>query len=139
MEIDVKINFDLDKLQVREVKRIWFKNSGEKIKTQARKYAPKKRYVLQNSIGLFPRFPNGLENEVRVGSRNVKYARIQELGGIIRPRKAKVLSWTEGGKRYFAKQVRIKPKKYFQKAFEDGKDIVPKEFAKAVDIVISKI
>jgi len=44
----------------------------------------------------------------------IVYARIQELGGTIRPRDAKALSWVMGGKRYFAQQVTLPARPYMR-------------------------
>lgn len=55
----------------------------------------------------------------RVGV-SVLYGRIQELGGVIRPRRAKMLSWVgPDGKRRYARQVRIPARPYFRPAYVD--------------------
>lgn len=54
--------------------------------------------------------------------KNIKYARIQEEGGIIRPKNKKLLAWkTKSGKWAFAKQVEITPQPYLIPAYEKVK------------------
>jgi phage gpG-like protein len=56
--------------------------------------------------------------EVSVGP-TVVYGRIQELGGIIKPVHAKMLSWVEDGVRIFANLVRIPPRPYLRPAADE--------------------
>lgn len=62
---------------------------------------------------------------VDVGPTKI-YGRIQELGGIIKPVFAKMLSWVgDDGKRIFANQVRIPPRPYMRPAMDENeKDIM---------------
>lgn len=63
--------------------------------------------------------------EVDVGT-NVIYARIHELGGIIRPVTARMLSWiNDAGERVFANLVHIPARPYLRPAMDENeKDIV---------------
>lgn len=79
---------------------------------------------------------------VTIGSDR-PYAAIHQLGGIIRPKKAKALVFTIGGKTIFAKQVKIPARPFFpftpdgalaEKAKEPVKEIVDAAFRKALDI-----
>jgi len=57
--------------------------------------------------------------EVDVGP-TVIYGRIQELGGIIKPVHAKMLSWVnEAGERIFANLVHIPPRPYLRPALDE--------------------
>ena len=48
---------------------------------------------------------------------NVPYAKIQEFGGVIKPKKKKALSWIgDDGERHFAKSVTIKAKHFLTNA-----------------------
>lgn len=47
----------------------------------------------------------------RVGS-NLEYAAIHQLGGVIKPKKAKVLAFTIGGQKVFSKKVKINANPY---------------------------
>ena len=54
------------------------------------------------------------------------YARIQELGGIIKPVTAKMLSWvSDTGERIFANAVHIPARPYLRPALDENeKDVV---------------
>ena len=59
--------------------------------------------------------------EVDVGP-TVIYGRIQELGGIVRPVIAKMLSWVDDGVRIFAKLVHIPARPYLRPAVDENLD-----------------
>lgn len=59
--------------------------------------------------------------EVSVGP-SVVYGRIQELGGIVRPVTAKMLSWVDDGVRIFANLVHIPPRPYLRPAVDEHED-----------------
>jgi phage gpG-like protein len=59
--------------------------------------------------------------EVEVGP-TVIYGRIQELGGVILPVFAKLLSWVDDGKRIFAKRVQIPARPYLRPAMDEHED-----------------
>ena len=61
------------------------------------------------------------EAEVDVGP-TVIYGRIQELGGIVLPVTAKMLSWVEDGVRIFANKVQIPARPYLRPAVDEHKD-----------------
>ncbi len=54
---------------------------------------------------------NATENQVEVGS-NVIYARIHQLGGVIKPKHKKYLSFVKNGARVFLKKVTIPARPY---------------------------
>ena len=56
--------------------------------------------------------------EVDIGP-TVIYGRIQELGGIILPVHAKILSWVDNGVRIFAKRVQIPARPYLRPAVDE--------------------
>lgn len=56
----------------------------------------------------------------KVGS-NMPYARIQEYGGTIVPKRAKFLAWQKNGRWYRAKKVILKARPYLIPAFEKTK------------------
>jgi len=60
------------------------------------------------------------EAEVDVGP-TVIYGRIQELGGIVLPVTAKMLSWVEDGVRNFANKVQILARPYLRPAVDEHK------------------
>ena len=62
------------------------------------------------------------EAEVDVGP-TVIYGRIHEFGGIIKPIRAKMLSWiADTGERIFANLVQIPARPYLRPAFDEHKD-----------------
>ena len=71
--------------------------------------------------------------EVDVGP-TVIYGRIHELGGIILPVYAKMLSWVDNGKRIFAKRVQIPARPYLRPAVDEHE----KEISQAVGFQIKK-
>lgn len=87
---------------------------------QAKKYSPVKTGHLRRSIYNTPVTPTGS----KYGS-NVIYARIQEFGGTIKPKKAKRLRFEIDGKVIFAKQVKIKGKHYLKRSADDTQKRVP--------------
>jgi hypothetical protein len=78
---------------------------------QAIRNAPRKTGHLQRSIHILRRGAG----RITYGTALI-YARIQEFGGVIRPKNAKYLSWVANGRRHFAKQVRIKGKFYMTRS-----------------------
>lgn len=71
--------------------------------------------------------------EVHVGPGNLIYARIHEFGGIIKPVKAKMLSWVnKEGQRVFANAVHIPARPYMRPAVDENK----KDIVKAVETEI---
>ncbi len=59
--------------------------------------------------------------EVDVGP-TVVYGRIHELGGIIKPVHAKMLSWVDNGIRIFAKLVQMPARPYLRPAVDEHKN-----------------
>lgn len=53
------------------------------------------------------------------GSRDVAYALIHEMGGIIKPVRAKLLSFEIDGERVFAKEVKIPARPYLRPAADE--------------------
>ena len=82
---------------------------------------------LLNSIGLKDVALYDGGGYVNVGT-NVVYARIHEFGGVIKPVRAKMLSWIdkETGKRIFAHKAVIPARPYMRPAIESHKDDVAK-------------
>lgn len=65
------------------------------------------------------------------------YGRIQELGGIIKPVYAKMLSWiNDSGERVFARSVRIPPRPYLRPAMDEHKDDIVQAVRYQIDIAI---
>ena len=63
--------------------------------------------------------------EVHIGPGSLIYARIHELGGIIRPVTAKMLSWVnDAGERIFAKLVHIPARPYLRPAMDENEESI---------------
>lgn len=70
---------------------------------------------------------------VSVGTNSV-YARMEEMGGIIRPRNAKRLAWQdENGRWHFARQVMRKAHPFLRPAFDTQKH---RAEAEAIDVLL---
>jgi len=78
--------------------------------------------------------------EVDVGP-TIVYGRIHELGGVILPVYAKLLSWVDNGKRIFAKRVQIPARPYLRPAVDeheaDIRDAVGFQLKKQIESVTS--
>jgi len=99
---------------------------GDEMRNKAGRFAPRKSGNLARSLtvdgakgSLFREF----KNRVVVGT-NLVYAPIHEFGGIIVPKRKKLLAWKTGGKNgkwIFAKRVRIpkyKGRGYMKPSFD---------------------
>ena len=82
--------------------------------------APKRTGTLRRSIHTEVLEKRDDYAEVAVGT-DVVYAAIQEFGGVIVPKKAKMLHWVgEGGIDIFAHSVTIKPHPYLRPAWDEN-------------------
>lgn len=72
--------------------------------------------------------------EVRVGIQHTRkaavYARIHEVGGVIRPRKAKVLRFVINGQVIFAQRVRIRRKRWFATGWKQAQERIRRDLAR---------
>jgi hypothetical protein len=94
-------------------------SGGRVVQSQARIYAPVDIGNLRASIQAEPVKETPTSAEVQIGSGAI-YARIQELGGTIVPKTAKMLSWVNSsGQRVFAKAVTIKAQPYLRPAVDN--------------------
>jgi len=66
------------------------------------------------------------------------YARIQEFGGTIRPRKAKLLHFFVDGKEIFAKKVTLPARPYLKPAIDDNKPEIIKAMADVAETYIRR-
>jgi phage gpG-like protein len=82
--------------------------------------------TLRRSIS--PQIPNGragpggivkISGDVVTVGTTIKYAAIHNYGGVIRPKKAKALSWTVGKHRVFAKKVEIPARPFLDGAWNN--------------------
>jgi len=117
MQIDVKINVNLDDLSIWKINQIWLVNSTQLLAKQARENAPLDTGTLKKSIWVEPNNITTDTTEARVWSRKVVYALRREFENKRNPHK----------------------KFYMKRAYDTAPDIVKKEFEKAVDIVIKSL
>lgn len=117
MRIDVKVNFDLNKLQMGEVFQIGLHNSGQKIQKLAQGNAPYLTGKLSQSIGVNPGIITKNTKKINIGPRKVSYAMIREFVNFKNPSK----------------------KFYMRRAFDKADEIVKNAFENAVKMVSSKI
>lgn len=84
--------------------------------------APKRTGTLRRSIHTEVLEQRADYAEVAVGT-DVIYAAIQEFGGVVKPKVAKILHWVgEGGVDVFAKSVTIPPHPYLRPAWDENID-----------------
>lgn len=99
------------------------------IVTRGTMIAAKKTGELRNSGRIEKR--EGVTSAV-FGGNGVPYGRIQELGGTIRPKTAKALSWIgKDGERVFAQSVTLKGTHYLKRA---GDSVKKENIKKYVDM-----
>lgn len=73
--------------------------------------------ALSRSVAAVPGSSSGMNATAFVAPHTI-YARIQELGGHIRPVRAKYLRWTEDGAVHFSKHVYLPPRPYMRPTTE---------------------
>ena len=117
MKIIVKTSFDLDKIDIQEVTRIWLYNATQEITRQARINAPYETGTLKKSIWVEPGSITRWTTNARVGPRKVIYAVRREYENKKNPHK----------------------KFYMKRTADSSQPIVQEAFETAVKIVISKI
>lgn len=114
MEINVKINVNLDNLDINKIHQIGLINSTQIIAKQARENAPIDTWTLKKSISIEPNNITKTTKQARVWSRKVVYALRREFENKKNPHK----------------------KFYMKRAYDNAQEIVQKEFEKAVQLVI---
>jgi len=94
---------------------------GHKIANRSKEFSPQLTGNLRRSITVDPQLISQVDNKIAVGS-NLVYARIHDLGGIIKPKNKKYLHFkTKSGKWVRTKKVTIKKYKgrgYLTPAFD---------------------
>ena len=99
--------------------------AGQDVRTKSIRLAPYKSGDLRRSISVKPQSLGGIKNFVVIGT-NKPYARIQDLGGIIRPKSARNLTIPIGGTRG---RVRDHPDGFFIRS-KAGKLLYVKKIGK---------
>lgn len=100
---------------------------AEIIQNDAKRRAPYKTGTLKRSIHI----EQGDGMEVLIGT-DAPYAAIQEFGGTITPKKAKMLAFEIKGELVFAHSVTIPARPYLRPAFDENKDAAIKEVGEAL-------
>ncbi len=117
MEINVKVNVNLDKLDMWKINQIWLVNSTQRLVKMARENAPYDTWTLKKSIGAEPGNITKQTTEARVWSRKVVYAVRREFENRKNP-----------SRRF-----------YMKRTYEQAESIVKEEFEGAVAIVIKSL
>lgn len=113
-------------------------NGGRVIQSQARINVPVDTGNLRASIMTEPLEQKPTRAVVQIGT-DVIYARIQELGGTIKPKTAKMLSWiTENGERVFARAVRIKAQPYLRPAVDTQRPQIMSAIAYVINAALQR-
>ena len=107
------------------------------VQNAAKQKAPKLTRTLSRSIHIETIKKSKNYVELAVGT-NVVYAAIQEFGGVITPKKAKVLHWVDRktGEDVFASSARIPPHPYLRPAWDEQFDAMVKEVKRALTNLI---
>ena len=96
------------------------------VENAAKQKCPKRTRTLSRSIHIETASTQGDKVEVDIGT-DVVYAAIQEFGGVITPKRARMLHWTEGGLDIFAHKVTIPAHPYLRPAMDENKDAIQAE------------
>ena len=104
------------------------------VQNAAKERAPKRTRTLSRSIHTETLESSRDKAEVAVGT-DVVYAGIQEYGGVITPKQAKMLAWQDGGEWHFAHSVTIPPHPYLRPAMDENKEAI----AKTIQAVLSQL
>ena len=116
--INIKINknFNLNKIDIWKIMKIWLYNSSEEAIEVAREFAPYQTWKLKQSIGRMPANINENTRKVVVWPRKVEYAQLREFVNRKNP-----------NKRFYMKKT------FYRLPF-----IVKTEFNKAIEIILKK-
>jgi len=77
---------------------------------------------------------------VRAGSYRNAYARIQEFGGTIVPKRAHFLSWIDDdGVMRFARSVTIPPRPFIRPAYDEHKDDIIKAMSNVIESYLKTV
>jgi phage gpG-like protein len=113
-------------------------NGGRVIQSNARNYAPVDTGNLRASIQVEPDEVKPNIAWVNIGT-DVIYAAIQEFGGTIKPKVAKMLSWVDkDGKRIFARAVQIKAQPYLRPAVDNHMPRIKWVITRTLNIIAEK-
>jgi phage gpG-like protein len=112
--------------------------AGRYIQSNARNYAPVDTGNLRASIQVEPDEVKPNIAWVNIGT-DVIYAAIQEFGGTIKPKVAKMLSWVDkDGKRIFARAVQIKAQPYLRPAVDNHMPRIKWVITRTLNIIAEK-
>ena len=117
MQISVKVNFNIENLNIEKVNQIGLFNSANAVKTQAQENAPYQTWKLRQSINIDPLVIKKGQTKVRIWPRKVVYAIVREFVNKKNPHR----------------------RFYMKRAFEKADTIAKKEFENAVKIVLKSI
>lgn len=104
---------------------------AQPIRNSAIDKAPYLTGTLRRSLHTETVEKRGKKVRVLVGT-NLEYAAMQEFGGTVTPKQAKMLAFEVGGKLVFAKRVTIPAHPYLRPAFDEQKGEAVKQFRLAV-------
>ena len=108
------------------------------VQNAAKEKAPYKTGTLRRSIHMETKSKSPERVEVAVGT-DVVYAAIQEFGGTITPKRAKMLRFVIGGQEIFAKRVQIPPHPYLRPALDEKKNAAIDEMGAALKQILERV
>ena len=124
----------LDKLKFEKPIKKSIAQVAQNVRTDAIKNAPFKSWTLRRSISIIEK-DNWYTNIVWT---NVKYASIQEFWGTITAKNKKYLTFKINNKWVRVKSVKIRAKRYFQRAFDDNIKQISDIFNKNINDYLKK-
>jgi len=104
---------------------------AQEIRNAAHDKAPYLTGTLRRSIHSETTEKNGAKVTVQVGT-DLEYAAMQEFGGTVVPKRAKMLAFEVDGKKVFARKVEIPAHPYLRPAFDEQKGEAVRQFRLAV-------
>jgi len=110
------------------------------VQNAAKEKAPYRTGTLRRSIHSEVTETSKTRCEVEVGT-DVVYARIQEYGGVIKPKGPHLLRWKDAksGQWYTARQVTLPAHPYLRPAFDEKGTAAVREIGEALKILLSRV
>ena len=110
------------------------------VKNEAQRLAPKLTTTLARGITIVLKFKSATRAVVSISTSNIPYAKIQEFGGTILPKRGKFLVFPapDGKTLIYARKVTLRAQPYMRPAWDTKQAEAVKEIARLLRILIMK-